>query len=139
MRHFLLLTAAATVMLSACPAPAAEPETPPAITQLKVRPNPEVFKAAKRNKPLELRSAEDAGKYFSDKALAKLEGDVDFDQQFVLVFAWRGSGQDKLTYAVAESFPEQIKFTIKPGRTRDLRPHVHVFALRNNVKWSVGK
>ena len=38
---------------------------------------------------------------------------------------------------IAESYPEQVFFTYKPGRTRDLRPHVYVFALRSNVKWSV--
>ena len=43
------------------------------------------------------------------------------------------------TPVFAESFPEQITFRIQPGRTRDLRPHVRVFALRGNVKWSVGK
>ena len=74
-----------------------------------------------------------------DDALAALKKQVDFDEQFVLLFAWRGSGQDKLTYVVAESFPEQITFRIEPGRTRDLRPHVHIYALRSNVKWSVGK
>lgn len=102
-------------------------------------PNDSVFQDAARGKPLEIRSAEDAAKYFSDKNLAALKASVDFEKQVVLVFAWRGSGQDKLTYDVAESFPEQISFAIKPGRTRDLRPHVHVFALRSNVKWSVKK
>ncbi len=60
---------------------------------------------------------------------------VDFEKQIVLVFAWRGSGQDKLDYVVAESFPEQITFTYRPGRTRDLRPHVYAYALRSNVAW----
>jgi len=69
----------------------------------------------------------------------RLKEKVEFDEQVVLVFAWRGSGQDKLTYEVAESFPEQITFNIKPGRTKDLRPHIHIFALRSNVKWSVGR
>ena len=63
--------------------------------------------------------------------------DVDFSQQCLLVFAWRGSGQDKLDYSVAESFPEQVAFAYQPGRTRDLRPHVKVFAVRANVNWSV--
>ncbi len=110
----------------------------PPITVLKgVTPKPGVFKAAGRGKPITLRSAEDAAKHFSEEELAKLEKQVDFEQQIVLVFAWRGSGQDRLEYAVAESYPEQIFFTLKPGRTRDLRPHIKVYALRSNVKWSV--
>jgi hypothetical protein len=50
------------------------------------------------------------------------------------VFAWRGSGQDKMTYTIAESFPEQITFKILPGRTRDLRSHLKIYASRKNVK-----
>ena len=45
---------------------------------------------------------------------------------------------EKADYVVMESFPEQIAFSCRPGRTRDLRPHVHVFALRSNVKWRAG-
>lgn len=68
------------------------------------------------------------------KRVAKL---VDFKEQVLLVFAWEGSGGDKLEYVVLESFPEQIRFTLKPGATDDLRKHVKLFALRSNVKWSV--
>lgn len=95
------------------------------------------FKTASREKPLIIRSEQNAAKHFSKEALAKLKKQVDFKRQFVLVFAWRGSGQDRLRYDVGESFPEQIFFRYKPGRTRDLRPHVYVFALRSNVKWTV--
>jgi hypothetical protein len=38
---------------------------------------------------------------------------------------------------VKESFPEQIMFSYKPGRTRDLRPHLKVYVLQSNVKWAV--
>ena len=62
---------------------------------------------------------------------------VDFKKQIVLVFAWRGSGGDKLEYQILESFPEQIPFSLRPGVTDDLRSHSRVFALRSNVKWSV--
>ena len=60
---------------------------------------------------------------------------VDFEKQLVLLFAWRGSGQDQLEYTVAESYPEQVTFRYVPGRTRDLRPHVSIYALRKNVTW----
>lgn len=84
-----------------------------------------------------LPSEKEAAEHFGEQELAKLVKQVDIAQQFVLVFAWRGSGQDWLEHAVAESFPEQIFFTYKPGRTRDPRPHVRVYVLRSNVKWSV--
>jgi len=88
-------------------------------------------------KPLVLGSQEEAANHFDAEELAELKRQVDFAQQFVLLFAWRGSGQDRLDAAVAESYPEQIFFSYAPGRTRDLREHVRVFALRSNVKWSV--
>jgi hypothetical protein len=110
---------------------------PPIVAIKGVEPNPKAFETAKRGAPLVLRSKEEAAAYFAEEALAALTKQVDFEQQFVLVFVWRGSGQDRLSYAVAESFPEQIFFTLTPGRTRDLRPHVHVYALRSNVKWTM--
>jgi hypothetical protein len=89
------------------------------------------------NKPQVIRSDEDAAKHFDKEGLAALGKKVDLKKQIVLIFAWKGSGQDRLSYTVAESFPEQIAFSLKPGATDDLREHVHVFALRSNVKWGV--
>ncbi len=126
------------VLLSVAFAIAAPDASIPAIKAVKeATPNDGVFKAAARGKPLEIKSEEDAAKHFDEKSLAALKEQVDFENQFVLVFAWRGSGQDKLSYDVAESFPEQVQFKLTPGRTRDLRPHIHVYALRSNVKWSM--
>ena len=115
----------------------ADAKLPPIKTVKGVKPNRSIFKAAKRNKPLVIRSAKAAAAYFSKPALAKLKKQVDFKHQIVLVFAWKGSGQDRLNYSVAESFPEQIFFKHKRGRTRDLRSHVKIFVLRSNVKWRV--
>ena len=136
-RRFLL--ASLVLPLLASLAVSAEPDAK--ITPIKevtdVTPNRDAFKDAGRKKPLVLKSKDDAAKYFDDKNLAELTKTVDFKNQIVLVFAWRGSGGDRLTYVVAESYPEQIFFTLKPGRTRDLRSHTHVYALRSNVKWTV--
>ncbi len=126
------------IMIVAMSTAKAAEEQVPAITALKgVKPDMSVFKAAKRDKPIALSSTEDAAKHFSKEALAELKKKVDFEKQVVLIFAWRGSGQDQLNYAVLESFPEQVVFTLKPGRTKDLRPHIHLYALRANVKWRV--
>ena len=112
---------------------------PPIIRVAKVKAMPAVFKASGRNKPIVLKSEKDAAKYFTKTELAKLTKQVNFKAQYLVVFAWRGSGQDRMNYNVAESFPEQIFFKYKPGRTRDLRPHVAIFALRANVKFRAGK
>ena len=107
------------------------------IESIKVKPESSIFKNSNFNKPIVVKSKEEAAKHFGKKAVASLVKAVDFKKQIVLVFAWRGSGGDQLNYTVAESFPEQITFSRQFGRTRDLRPHAKVFALRSNVKWSV--
>ena len=96
-----------------------------------------VFTDATKTKPVVMKSLKDGEKYFGKEALAAISKAVDFEKQIVLLFAWKGSGQDRLQYMVQESFPEQIKFSYVPGRTKDLRPHVKVFVLRSNVKWTV--
>lgn len=100
-----------------------------------VQPLAIAFEKASRDKPIVIRSKQAALKVFSAEEAAKLAKMVDFEQQHVLVFAWRGSGQDNIEYSVLESFPEQVVFKFKPGRTRDYRPHTRVYALRSNVRW----
>lgn len=96
-----------------------------------------VFTDASITKPLVLKSLKNGSKYFDEKSLTEISKAVDFEKYIVLVFAWKGSGQDRLDYIVLESFPEQIAYTYTRGRTKDLRPHVKVYVLRSNVKWSV--
>lgn len=95
-------------------------------------------KGGKATEPVKVTSAAELEKAVPDEAtrtrLAKL---VDFKSQVLLIFAWQGSGQDKLDFVVLESYPEQVPFTYTPGKTKDLRTHVHLYAVRSNVKWSV--
>ncbi|MBT6157418.1 MAG: hypothetical protein HOL01_09665 [Planctomycetaceae bacterium] len=112
----------------------------PAIKRItNVRPKANVYKNSSHNKPLVIRNEKDAAKYFAAADVVLLSKQVDFTHQTALVFAWRGSGQDKLTYEVLESYPEQIIFNYTRGRTKDLRPHVYIFALRSNVKSRTGR
>jgi hypothetical protein len=117
--------------------PSGEAQVPPIKQLEKVAPKRTVFEGSSWKKPLVLKSEKEAGEHFDADELAKLAKQVDFAKQIVLLFAWRGSGQDKLDAAVAESYPEQIFFSYAPGRTRDLREHVRIYALRSNVRWSV--
>ena len=96
-----------------------------------------LFKGASRTKPVVLKSLKNGAKYFGKEALAKIFRAVDFEKQSVLLFAWKGSGQDRLQYVVKESFPEQIVFSHKRGRTKDFRSHLKVYVLRSDVKWAV--
>lgn len=108
----------------------------PAVVQVKdVPPKKDVFTKSSATKPLVLKTRKEAAKVFDKEALAKLEKKVNFKHQIVLVFAWRGSGRDDLLLGVEESYPESVHFDYERGRTRDLRPHIKVYALRNNVTW----
>jgi hypothetical protein len=130
-------TAAATAPATAAAiAPAAASATTPIRELQGLTTNESAFKASGSAKPIILKSEKEAADYFGEQELAKLVKQVDFKTQMVLLFAWQGSGQDKLDYTVAESYPEQIRFTYTPGRTRDLRQHVRIYALRANVSWS---
>ncbi|MBM3994873.1 MAG: hypothetical protein FJ303_12075 [Planctomycetes bacterium] len=116
-------------------APVAAGQAP--IAELKVMPEKSVFKNSVWHKPIVIKSHADAAKHFDKDAQETIAKSVDFKKQIVLVFAWQGSGGDKLVYKILESFPEQIPFSLKPGVTDDIRSHSRVFALRSNVRWSV--
>jgi hypothetical protein len=107
------------------------------IVELKVTPEKGVFKNSVWHKPIVIKSQDEAAKHFGKDALEVIAKKVDFKKQIMLVFAWQGSGGDKLEYKILESFPEQVPFSFTPGLTLDIRAHSHVFVLRSNVKWSV--
>ena len=96
-----------------------------------------VFAGATRTKPIILQSLKDGIRYFEKDALSTISNAVDFEKQIVLIFAWKGSGQDRFTVAGTEDHPGQIKFSYKPGRTKDLRSHLKIFVLQSDLKWSV--
>jgi hypothetical protein len=102
-----------------------------------IQPKEDAFRPARPLRPLVLKSVEKAARYLSEEDVARLKKEVDFAQQVVLLFAWQGSGQDRLTYEVAESSPEKVAFERQPGLTRDLRPHVRVYVVSADVAWTV--
>lgn len=97
-----------------------------------------IFETVDENRMLLLASSEEAERHLSAENFKKLSDQVDFDTQRVVVFAWRGSGRDRISYSIAESWPEQISFDYERGMTRDLRSHTKIFALRSNVSCTVG-
>src|SRR5262245_23492463 len=107
--------------LLASTALAEKPSEAPALLEVQNLETKEaVFKASAATKPIVLKTEKEAAEYFAADELAKLQKqNVDFKNQIVLIFAWQGSGQDKLSYSIAESYPEQIRFTYAPGRTKD--------------------
>jgi hypothetical protein len=110
-------------------------QLPPVRAGEKVTALASVFDISNWDKPLVIKSEEQARKHFDERNLAALLEQVDFDEQLVLIFAWQGSGQDRLEIAMVQSSPERIQFRYRPGKTRDLRPHVRIFAVRSDVIW----
>jgi hypothetical protein len=66
--------------------------------------------------------------------IAKL---IDFKTQTLLIFAWKGSGKDKLGVLVQESEPPTLAFSYERGLTKDLRSHVYLYAIGNTLKYTV--
>jgi hypothetical protein len=97
-----------------------------------------ILKKAGSKTPLVLDTEEAAKKYFAEKELKALKKKMNFATQKLIVIVWRGSGGDKISYTVMESFPEQVIFNYKRGMTRNLGPHFKLFALRKNVKIKEG-
>jgi hypothetical protein len=95
------------------------------------------LKDVKPGLPVSILSKEDLAKVVEDKdtqgALAK---EIDFDKEFALIFAWSGSGGDRL---VANLEKETVVFSIVRGRTKDLRGHARVYALAKGTKWEMAK
>ena len=87
--------------------------------------------------PKKITSKEELAKAVSDAdAVAAIAKEVDFKKEVVLLFAWSGSGGDKLTMTDKKG---AAVFTLKRGLTRDLRMHTKVFALPKKIKYSMGK
>lgn len=82
-------------------------------------------------KPTEITSAEELAKspLFGAGAADKLAKQVDFAKQKLVVFAWSGSGQDKLMGEFTVGKGPLARFTYAPGKTRDLRQHFVAFAV----------
>ena len=68
-------------------------------------------------------------------AAADLKKQIDFDKQKLLVFVWSGSGQDKLAVtAASKDGKTALAVEHTPGRTRDLRQHVKLFAVPRDAE-----
>jgi hypothetical protein len=91
--------------------------------------------------PAKVDSAEALAKFIPDREWqARLKKQVDLKREYLLVFAWAGSGGDRLGFKVerGKKGPEAV-FTHTPGLTDDLRRHVKLFALPKRMTYRVVK
>src|SRR5262249_25095486 len=92
------------------------------------------------DKPTEITSDEELAKAFPrEEARAKIKKEVDFTRQKLVFFAWSGSGQDKLSFKAGNGEKPGITFTYEPGRTKDLRPHIHLYSVPRDATVKTGK
>src|SRR4029453_16910577 len=74
---------------------------------------PEGSERGSVKKPNVIDSADKLDKAFESKDVREeIKGKVDFKKEFLLVFSWAGSGQDKLAFAVEEG---KALFLYTPG------------------------
>lgn len=87
--------------------------------------------------PVKLATAEDLAKAVEDKdAREAIAKQVDLKGEYLLLFRWAGSGQDKVEMAEKDG---EVTFTYVRGRTRDLRNHAKLFALPAKATYKVAK
>lgn len=87
--------------------------------------------------PTVVKSEADLEKVLSDKQTREeLAKTVDFSRNELLIFAWRGSGMDRVTLVDNAKGPD-VEFRYTRGRTRDLRQHIKGFAVAKGTKWKV--
>jgi hypothetical protein len=98
------------------------------------------------DKPQILKSAEDLETFIKSGEVLALSDDADleainkqinFDERELLIFAWSGSGRDRLQTILTDGDNSVAEFWYRRGQTRDIRGHLHLIAVKKDVKWRV--
>ena len=135
----MILTAA--MLLLTAPAIAfedkPEPDSDTKARELKIEKGTFPRGKGRPSDPTKITSKEELEKAVPDAdTAAVIATQVDFKKDIVLLFAWSGSGGDKLTMAEEK---KAAVFTMTRGLTRDLRQHTKLFALPKGMKYSMSK
>ena len=111
----------------------------PAVREIKVVGYPVEPKSGSWSKPMVIDSDKTLEKLIAEqKTRDQIKSQVDFQKEQVLLFAWSGSGQDRITYDIKEGKEKvDITFAYLAGATDDLKHHVRVFALPKTAGWKV--
>ena len=104
----------------------------PVIQEIKIKPRGFRLPGFRRTKPAIARTVAELKKILGKEEGAAVAKQVDFDKQYCVLFAWAGSGRDRLTYKVTYEKVDgdkkpSIRFEFRAGLTRDLRGHTHFY------------
>jgi hypothetical protein len=94
-----------------------------------------------RPKAIEIKSADELAKaavFADDAGRDAIKKQVNFEKEKLVVFAWSGSGGDKIASALSKD-GKSATFSYTAGFTDDLRRHQHVFAVPKDARVEVGK
>jgi hypothetical protein len=91
------------------------------------------------DKPEKIGGKDDLEKTIASKEVrAEIAKQVDFKKEYLLLFRWGGSGQDKLTIDVEKGKKGDLAvITYKRGLTRDYRRHVRLFAIPKGMEYKL--
>ena len=96
---------------------------------IKITSNDELAKAFEQAKAID-------SKKWQDRTVNQ----VDFSKEYLLLFMWWGSGQDKLSFKVGEEDKKPVViFEFSAGSTQDDRFHANSFAIPRDVNWRMKK
>ena len=137
-----LMCAAAVLIAFAVPAvPGAEKPDPGLrpLTDVKLAQS----EAVGAPKPVEIASADELAKskaFADDASRDAAKKQVDFAKEKVVVFAWSGSGRDRLTPELkTDGKKTAVVFTYRAGETDDLRRHGAAFVVPKDAVIEVKK
>jgi hypothetical protein len=85
-------------------------------------------------KPQVIASAADLDKAIPNADDVKTQ--VDFSKEKLLLFAWSGGSSNQLRGKLSED-GKRVNFTFIPGRVRDPKRHVHLFAVPKDAEVKV--
>jgi hypothetical protein len=92
-------------------------------------------------KPTKITSREELAKAIPDKEVQdRLKKDVDLSKEYLLLFVWSASPEDRLEFKVNKGEKRSdVLFTYFAGRSPEKTRHIKLYALPNDMKYKVEK
>lgn len=114
-----------------------EKEETPAVKAIDLKGIAISVKSGTVQKPLVIKNAKELAKVVTEEGdQKKVQKQVNFRKQNLLIFAWSGSGGDRLTHSVKKGDKgTAVVFQYKRGLTKDLRRHTHAYAIKKGATW----